>query len=293
MRRGRYYIGRVIKLGMLDQEKLMNAIAKAPTITIGKHAWTITDVEDSRNSNMPYLFGNLSKFAFEGHVTVIDTATRSKVEALAPNLLVASSPFVYLPNFSGIAYMHAWNGIQEELFPRRFKNIIEAAYGNFFVDCSIEPVSDYKAFSSKLQELDKFTEISAKVYPPNPLFGRLWGSLNDYIKERNASEVSIKESSEEGQGLKTKIVSLIVNILKDEKFEPETPLAITDAAILMAADGYGKGFVAGEHDGAQVVIRTSETQKSFLFNKAPVPEQLADEAEKHFRRISKERDMRH
>lgn len=71
--------------------------------------------------------------------------------------------------------MHVWNGIQEELFPRRFKTIIEKTYENFFVDCSIEPVSDYKAFREKLGSLERFTEIFAKVYPPNPLFGRLWG----------------------------------------------------------------------------------------------------------------------
>lgn len=36
MKRGRYYLGRVIKLGTLDQEKLMNAISEAAAITVGQ-----------------------------------------------------------------------------------------------------------------------------------------------------------------------------------------------------------------------------------------------------------------
>ncbi len=50
-----------------------------------------------------------------------------QVRAIAPNLLEASAPFVYLPEFSGLAFLHVWNGIQEDVFPRRFKAIIEAA----------------------------------------------------------------------------------------------------------------------------------------------------------------------
>ena len=162
-RRGRYYLGRVIKLGTLDQSRLMDAIANAATLTIGKFRWTITNVTDRRNDKPAFVFGHLAKFSAEGHVTVVDTDARSEVDALAPNLLVASAPFVYLPEFSGIAYLHVWNGIQEELFSRRFKNVIEATYQNFFVDCSIEPLADYREFSAKLKGIERFTELSARV----------------------------------------------------------------------------------------------------------------------------------
>jgi hypothetical protein len=293
MPRGRYYLGRVIKLGQLDQDMLMNAIAEAPTLSIGKFAWTITDVTDKRNNDIPFIYGRLSKFSREGHVTIVDTSSKSQVDALAENLLVASSPFVYLPDYSGIAYLHVWNGIQEEVFPRRFKSIIEATYDGFFVDCSIEPVSDYRAFTSKLKEIDLFTEISAKVYPPNPLFGRLWGSLKDYVKKRNATELLVKESSEEGKGIKTDIINLMVGIMENPQYEPVVETDITDAALLMSADGYGRGKVVGESKGSEVIIRTTETQKSFLHTKEPDPEEFAQETAEHFQRISKERDMDH
>lgn len=87
MPRGRYYLGRVIKLGRLDQNMLMNAIAEAPTVSIGKFAWTITDIKDNRNNKTPFIFGRLSKFSREGHVKIVDTSSKSQVDALAENLL--------------------------------------------------------------------------------------------------------------------------------------------------------------------------------------------------------------
>lgn len=293
MRRGRYYLGRVIKLGTLDQERLMNAIAEAATISVGQSRWTITTVLDRRHESLPFIFGKLAKFADVGHVTLVDTSTKSEVDAEAPNLLIASAPFVYLPEYSGLAYMHVWNGVESDVFPRRFKAIIEATYDNFFVGCNVEPVADYRAFGLKLQALERITELSAKVHPPNPLFGRLWGSLNTYIKERNASEVSVRETQDQGEGLSTAITRLVTAILRDPAFEPDGEVAMADAAMLMAADGYGIGRVVGTHDGEDVVIRTSDTQKSFLFSKEPHPEDLAVEAVRHFQRVSAERDMKH
>ncbi len=61
----------------------------------------------------------------------------------------------------------------------------------------------------------------------------------------------------------------------------------------MAADGYGAGKVSGFNGEESVTIHTADTQKSFLFDKEPSPEELAEKAHKHFSDISKERDMKH
>ena len=292
MRRGRYYLGRVVKIN-LDQERLMDAMTNAPIITIGKFDWTITDIEYKSNDEFPYVFGKLSKYAKDGHAKVIDEVSRSQVEADVPNLLEASSSFVYLPECSGIAFLHVWNGIQEDVFPRRFKSVIEAAFDGFMVACDIEPISDYRAFTSRLKKLSHFTEFSATVYPPNPLFGRLWGSLNEYIVSRNASEVAIKEQTSKPKGLKSRIVELMDRIMESPDYEPDDVPAIGDAAILMAADGYGRGKVVGVANGDEVVIKTSDTQKSFLHEKGPEPQELAVKAKSQFDKVSSERDMKH
>ena len=293
MKRGRYYLSRVVKLGELNQERLLAAIRKPPIVPIGNFEWTFTDVVDETRSTAPFIFGNLAKYSKEGRVKVIDEPAKRQLQALAPNLLEASAPFVYLPEFSGLAYLHVWNGIQDDVFPRRFKAIVESAYDNFFVNCEIEPVADYRAFLDKLRRLDRVTELAAKVHPPNPLFGRLWESLDEYIKHRKAQEVNVREVTTNPQGLATQLANLIARILENSKYQPNTPPDITDAAMLMAADGYGTGKAIGYEGDHEVVIRTSETQKSFLFDKEPRPESLAATARLQFERVSSERDMKH
>lgn len=272
----------------------MDAIINAPTITIGKFRWTITDTIDRRNADMPYVYGCLSKFHDEGHLTVVDTESKSQIDAVAENLLAASAPFVYLPNYSGIAYLHVWNGIEQDVFPRRFKRLIEGAYQDFFVDCTVEPIADYQTFITKLSTIEVFHNIQATVHPPNPLFGRLWGSLNEYIHRRNADEIRVQETAEESPGIQTKLLDLMTGLLADSNYEPETPPDLTDAALLMAADGYGRGQVSGtKGDQQEVLIRTSDTHKNFLHAKEPDPDALAAQTSRLLQGVTDERDMEH
>lgn len=160
-------------------------------------------------------------------------------------------------------------------------------------DSEIEPVADYDSFLAKLRSFERITEIYAKVHPPNPLFGRLWQSLNDYLRQRSASEVLIREKKEGGGSLNSGTAQLISDIQKNPDFEPEIVPAIGDAALLMAADGYGQGKVEGTAQKKHMVVRTSDSQKSFVFEKDPEPKALAEEAEAAFAQVSKERAMRH
>lgn len=293
MRRGRYYLSRVVKTGQLDQEGLRAAITDAPTIAVADALWTITDVVDESFSERPFLFGRLSKYAPEGALTVVDPVAHSQLGATAENLLMAAAPFVYLPDFSGIAYLHVWNGVQEDVFRRRFSRVVEEAHARFFVGCEVDPVADYTAFSTKLKELSEISEIRAKVHPPNPLFGDLWRDLNTYIKERNASEVTVAEKSDRNDGLRSQIVKLVTKILDKDSTGVDEPAAIADAAILMAADGYGSGKLIGKRGDESVIIRTSDTKMSFLYDKEPDISELADKVRKKFEGISSERDMEH
>jgi len=184
-------------------------------------------------------------------------------------------------------------GIEEDVFRRRFSRLIEEAFNNFFLSCEIETIADYRAFVSKLKSLDSFSEIQAKVHPPNPLFGDLWKGLHEYIKSRNASEVRVAEKSEKREGLTTDLVKLINAIIEERIGDVDEPASITDAALLMAADGYGSGKVIGMAKRESVIIRTSDTQKSFLFDKEPDNEKLASEARVHLASVSDEREMKH
>lgn len=296
-RRRRYYLGRVHKIGQLNDEGLIKALTHPHIVHARDYAWMFTDAHvEHMNGRVIFAFAQLTKYHPDGEVPVIDEEHRVRDKRPEPNLLIASSPFVYIPEFSGIAFQHVWNLIERKAFVHRFTDIVRESHDNFFVDCKIEPITDLRTFATRLAAIESFLEIHAKVHPPNPLFGRAWADLKDYLTRRSTTELNLKEKGEGKSPLRTKIVEHIRAMLDQSEPHPynsDEPVDVTDAAILMAADGYGSGKVIGKEKGSTVIIRTSETQKSFLFEAEPKPAALFQEAHNHFSRVSNERDMEH
>lgn len=227
---------------------------------------------------------------------MVDEATRSEKKQVEPNLLVASSSFVYIPEHSGIAFQHVSNNIEVRTFIRRFSEIVEETFQNFFVDCDIELVSDLKTFAAKLASLDGIYKIDASVSPPNPLFSPLWKHLEQYLRSRNTDRMTIVEDAPGAGVLNTdlpKIVEAAARQTESDSFVPASPLPVGDAAILMAADGYGSGVVRGKRNDESVVIKTSETALNFLFDKIPDPFELYIKALSVFAKIKDQRHMEH
>lgn len=295
-RNGTYYIGRVLKLGELDQEKLINAIKEPVSIEYRDNSWTFIDVNDMDVEGVQFVFGRLSKYKPLGEVSVVDTQQRTERTQVEPNLRIASSPFIYIPEHSGIAFLHITNQIEQKTFIKRFCSIIEETYDRFFVDCDIEMISDLRSFSVKLSALDGIYGINSTISPPNPMFGPLWGDLKDYLIERNTDRMYIREEAPETKPLQSELplhVKKASEQTEDEAYTTDTPLPIGDAAILMAADGYGVGTVKGKMDNQEVVIRTSDTVKNFQFSKEPEPIDLFRKAKKILDEIKEKRHLEH
>lgn len=295
---GRYYLGRVHMLGRLREGDLfVRTIEHPATVHGSRYAWTVTDADVCRDGGRcVYAFGKLSKYLPEGSVTVVDESLRSQDQRPEPNLLVATSPFIYLPEFSGIAYLHVWNQIETKAFVRRFCQVIHESHGSFFVTCEIEPISDLRSFVAKLRSIASFLEISAQVHPPNPLFGRAWRELREYIQRRRADELKLREKSSDGGELVTQLVEHVEGLLSQteaQPYEPQRPIDITDAALLMAADGYGKGKIIGQEGESRIIVRTTDTQSSFVFAKEPGPQELYEEARRRLAAINQERSLDH
>jgi hypothetical protein len=264
-------------------------------VVFGEYAWTFTDVvEGQLDSGDGYIFGHLIRYEPSGVVPVVDRKRHATGEQMARGLIIGSSPFVYIPSQSGIAYMHVWDVVERRMFVIQFVKVVVEYFRNFFVECEVEPIVDLRTFASKLQDLSIVTEIEARVHPPNPLFGRAWESLDRYIENRNAKELKISEQGTKEEPLATDLQSLASAFVSGDAEGSFDTVDLTDAAVLMAADGYGSGKVAGyNNDNAEVVIRTSETQLSFLFSKTPAPEALASEALKRLENEAARRGLRH
>ena len=111
-------------------------------------------------------------------------------------------------------------------------------------------------------------------------------------------EVNIKEDGPSGIVTNITQIALAVDsatVAADSLQKMMEPLleGVGDAALLMAADGYGRGKVVGIEQGRTVTIRTSENQKSFLHPKDPVPEELFNVAHEEFTKLSDDRQLDH
>ena len=295
-KKGTYYTGRVLKLGLLDQEKLISAIKQPESIKNRGNAWTFTNIEEYQQSGNHFVFECLSKYSPEGEVGIVDEVTRSEKVQIEPNLLLASSPFIYIPDHSGIAFLSISGQIEQQTFIKRFSEIIEFTNKNFFVDCDIELIADLKTFANKLSMLDGIFRIEARISPPNPLFSPLWEPLEEYLRERNTDRMVVSEDAPESGVLNTGLPELVKEASlqnENEQFFPEENIPIGDAAILMAADGYGRGIIRGRIENEVIIIKTSETALNFSFDKTPNPHELYEKVLKIFLRIKEQRHMEH
>lgn len=293
-----YYLGKVIKLGnlQLHPEWILEAFLNPTPIVWWNTSWSFFDVEQRETEGVNYVCAKLSKFNPEGEVIIADIQSKQEIVQPEPNLQIASSYFVYIPSLSGIAFAKVTNQIDEFQFARLFCRIVNQTLYERLVDCHIEFVADMNTFAEKLLSLDGINSVSAQVFPPNPIFGPLWESLKDYLKNRRSEKMLVREDAGKEKTLDTQLPAVVEGIVKQTKDQPyqvEYPLPIGDAAILMAADGYGSGLVCGNRDGKPVKIKTSETIKNFSLSQDHTPEELFKEAYQQFKKIEEDRHMKH
>lgn len=294
----RYYLGRVLKKGEMTSEKVIEAMRDPVTIEYRGTKYSFIDFEvfDAPGQEIGFA-AKIAKYRQQGAVDVVHEAQHTSAEASVINLIDAASSFVYLPGFSGLAYRHIWNSFPSDQFERVFKELVETKYQKFFVGCDVDPVTDLRTFVTRLSKLDRITELNATVVPPNPLFGPCWESLFKYMKKRNLAEVSIKEQAI--GGIETRLKEIANAILEEpdpqQMIQLMEPLldGVGDAAILMAADGYGRARVAGKENNRDVVIRTSDNQKNFLFEGSQSSQILYQIAVEEFRKNTSERKLEH
>jgi hypothetical protein len=297
-KQAKYYLGRVQKRGELTAAKIAEAMREPETIEYRGTRYSFIDFQTfGLPGKETGYYAKIAKYKQLGAVEVVHEAQHASAAAEVPNLIDVSSPFVYLPGFSGIAYRHIWNAFPSEQFEKVFKDLIEAKYQKFFVGCDIEAIADLRTFVTRLAGLDRITELQATVFPPNPLFGPCWKSLSEYLLKRKLKEAAIKE---EGiQGIETKLPEIAAALLSDKPAAEMVALmeplldGLGDAALLMAADGYGRARVKGSERGRNVIIRTSENQKSFLFEGDPHPTRLFEQTFNAFGKINEERGLEH
>jgi hypothetical protein len=294
-KKGTYYLGRVVKTGALDTDHVKAALRSPNSVTKHGSAWTFVDIQEITDGLSTYFFGRLVKYDPKGEISVVDPEKRREVRQSEPNMTIASSPFVYVPEYQGLAFLHVSNKIEYSAFMNRWAEVINASHQQILAECVVDPIADLRSFVRKLQSLDGIYRLSASVSPPNPMFGPLWEELKKYLEQRRTERMKVEEDSGQGTPIDTDLAGHVQGIIdqtKDRPYKPD-PLPIGDAAILMAADGYGKGYVRGKQGEDFIIIRTSETVRNFSYLRDPEPEDLYRKTVEILMRIREERHMEH
>ncbi|MFH0710050.1 MAG: hypothetical protein V2A75_07585 [Pseudomonadota bacterium] len=296
----RYYLGRITKGGVLKTNDLIDAIMQPMIISKKEYSYTFANMQYDRSRN--FIFGKLVKFKPEGKVETLEPEQHLESTLNTPNKRESSSAFIIVLDYMGIVYPHIWNSLLKDQFERYFADLIHEKHDNFFVSCDIDPIVDLRSFVEHISHMDKVDKISATVVPPNPLFGPVWKDLKEYMEGRGSGELTINEKSKYINGIKTKIMDIVTSVFEAEKmndseqknkFFENKKFDISDAAILMAADGYGRARIEGSSGKDKVVIRTKDNQKSFLFDKDPNINDLFELALEEFEKINGERYLNH
>ncbi|PJZ43654.1 hypothetical protein [Leptospira brenneri] len=298
MRNGTYNLTRISKIN-LSTDEIVSAFKEPERISIGEYSWTITDYQkfDSKTENLPFdfHFAYLVKYEDDGSVKTLDDKQPIQKETYEQNLIKAQSPFIFIPEYSGIVFLHVWNQIEFATFANRIKELILKKTGTFFKDCEIEPVSDLKSFLGSLKDIDSIFEISGRVNPPNPSFGHLWRSLKEYLEKRNLNELIIKEKTY-SQKIISRLQTLIQNLLDKkgniEDIDPNS-IDIADAMILMAIDGHGNGKIKGKKGDKKITIKTNDRAINFNFEIEPEPKKLFMLSNELYSEIKQSRHMDH
>jgi hypothetical protein len=290
-----YFISRISKIGEITNEDIIEALKEPNFVDSRTSSYTITNFQEYIYKSEKYYFGKLTKFKKEGEIKRVDRISFKEIDALEPDLIISSSQFLYLPDYACFVFQRIWNQIDQSTFSNRMKDIILDKKEHFFADCEIKPVSDLSSFLQKIRKMQNIEELKAKVNPPNPLFGHLWKSLEEYLKSRNTSELKISEKATT-QPLNSNISSFLEKIENEEDLSLIDPndVKLGDAAVLMSIDGYGNGTIVGRTKNNQhLVIRTNQKSIQFLF---PIDGNIDDlflEAKKILDRIINQRYMSH
>ena len=288
----KYFFGRVHKLGILNDEQLVHAIRQPSVIKVGNYNWSFIDAHvEYAGEEVKYVFAKMCKYLPQGEVPVVDDIGMTQSSLESENLIQAVSPFIYLPEHSCVVYQLVWNQIPRDVFLRRFSSLVmDALKDQVMIACEVEPISSLQKFTTSLMEFDNLCEIRVRVSPPNPFYGRLWKRLEQFLIDRKASEFAITEKAHPGQYLNSALQDTLHAMSETGEF-PRHDLGVTDAAIFMALDGYGKGKILGIREGEPEILETSGSPISLEVEDGISHYTLYHLADIELRKIIEERQM--
>lgn len=119
-----------------------------------------------------------------------------------------------------------------------------------------------------------------------------WQDLKEYLEKRRLRKLSIGEMAKPGVSLPTTAPE-IARRIEAGAVGNAAPVPIGDAAILMAADGYGTAEVTGRRGAETVVVKTTENAIQLKLEADVSPSELAVAVIREVVRLRSTRKLKH
>lgn len=294
-RDAQFHFSRLLKFGSVTSDSVVAALKDPASIQPEKWAWTVVNIQEGflgETLKKKYVSGRLAKYDPEAVVEVVDDKTKKVIIQSEPNMQKASSLFVYFPDDAIFVHRHIWNEIRAEDFRVRLAGLVTASLGGFFAECELQPIADMEVFVAKLAKLSQVTELRATVNPPNPMFAPEWKPLRDYIQKRKLKAMTIAETAKKGDEIASTLPTVAAGE-RQEKVGKKQEYSPGDAAVLMAADGYGAAKVVGKSEGSTVVVKTSDSALKVILPSDIPAEELAKLTSDIYAKTKETRGFRH
>ena len=109
-----YYLGRVSKVN-LTEAQFLDALRSPASVKARDYLWTFINHGVFENKNtLAFVYGELAKYVPSGGVEQVDETHHESRNVEVDRQLIGASPFVYIPEYSGLAYQHIWNKIEQK-----------------------------------------------------------------------------------------------------------------------------------------------------------------------------------
>ena len=233
--------------------------------------YTFIDARTISLDNEGFIFGRLAKYRVSDEVEVLDEVNRQIRDNTLENSVVASPAFCLHLESWMLAYRPVSGHLPDRQFRSIFEELIEKKHEGFFVQATIEVISDRITVYEAIEKMRMINSLEVRLHPSNPTNDPIWAGIDGRIKDMNAHEYQQSLDAPSGE-------SLNKNALKKEDIYLQ--------GIPMAADGYGSAAVSGELDGQQRTVSTEGSPVTVAVDDLEQePESIVQQLLRMFRRL--------
>lgn len=227
---------------------ILNGLRNDASISDRGFLYKFFNSEIVKYDNKEFITGELVKYNPDNNEEVVDDETMTIKNESIHNRVVAKARYIIDPSSSILMNFEIPNIISLLNFRKKFEQLFEKNYDNYFTVFSLSPIKEQYSFIEKIKTFRAVKKISITLYPSNPNYAERWKNIDIRMRQIGVDKYrEIQETKKPNS-----------NIIIDED---------TENKFLMSEDGYGECSAFGiAPDGEEKTISTRDNLKNLNSN---------------------------